>query len=136
MADRPSFADRRRLALKDFREQVVESRSQLSSMELVADNGEVFTVPHPMLISDDAQRRLEKVQALEDLDKDEDGKPVIPPRIDGKLPEPMSVRFARALLGEEEHAKFIAAGGHSHDIELAWEILIEEHKEVSEADPK
>jgi hypothetical protein len=136
MANRPSFAERRKLSLKDFREQALESQSQLSSMTLVADNNEEFEIPHPMMISDEAQRRLELVQSGEDLDKDKDGKPVFPARIKGKFPEPLSARFARALLGDEEHKRFIAAGGHSHDVELAWEMLVKEHKETEEKDPK
>jgi hypothetical protein len=138
MANRPkpSFAERRKLALADFREQAIESQSQLSSLFLTMPNGEEYEIPHPMLISDDAQKRLEVVQSGEDLDRDKSGKLVDPPKIDGKRPEPMSQRVARALLGDEVHAGFIAAGGHSNDITLAWQMLTEEYKETEENDPK
>lgn len=139
MATRParkSFTERRKLALAEFREQVIEAQSQISSLVLVADNGDEFEVPHPMLVSDDAQKRLEIVQLGEDLDKDEDGQFVKPPKIKGKLAEPLVIRTARALLGDAEHARFIAAGGHSNDITLAWQMLVEEQKELSGADPK
>ena len=139
MAARPqrkSFTERRKLALHDFREQVIEQQSQLASLVLVADNEEEFEVPHPMLISDEAQKRLEFVQSGEDLDKDEDGNIVQPPKIDGKLAEPLVIRTAKALFGDDEHARFIAAGGHSNDVTMAWQMLVREQKEIQEADPK
>lgn len=136
MADRKPFAERRKLALADFREQVIEAQSQLSSIELDMPNGESFTIPHPMLIADEAQKRLELVQTGADLDKDKTGAIKEPPTIGGKRPEPMVIRTAKALLGDEEHAKFIAAGGHSNDVTLGWQYLVEEQKERAESDPK
>src|SRR6201993_5547292 len=139
MAGRPkakkSFTERRVLALDEFRKQVIEAQSQLSSIWLETEDGE-FEIPHPMLISDEAQKRLEVVQSLEDLDKDDDGNPGYPAKIDGKLGEPLTIRPARALLGPEDHARFIAAGGHSNDITLAWQMLVKEQNELAEADPK
>lgn len=140
MAGRPStakksFAERRVLALDEFRKQVIEAESQLSSIYL--DTGtEEFEIPHPMLISDDAQKRLEIVQSLEDLDKDDDGKPSYPARINGELAEPLTIRTARALLGVEDHARFIAQGGHSNDVTLAWQMLVKEQNETAANDPK
>lgn len=132
---KPSFNERRKMALSDFRDQVIEAESQLASLFLTMPNGEEYEIPHPMLISDDAQKRLEIVQMGEDLDKDDEGNFVEPTRIGGKLPEPLTIRTARALLGDE-HAKFIAAGGHSNDITLAWQMLVKEHKEREANDPK
>jgi len=136
MADRPNFNERRRLAINDFRQQVIEAQSQMSSLILVADNGEEFEIPHPMLVSDEAQKRLEVVQTGEDLDKDEDGLVIRPNKIKGKLAEPLTIRTAKALLGDAEHKRFIAAGGHSNDVTLAWQMLVEEHTDRQEADPK
>ena len=138
MAGRPSksMTERRKLSLDDFRQQVIESKSQLSSIVLETEAGE-FEIPHPMLISDEAQKRLEIVQGGEDLDKDkETGQPVYPPKIGNKPAEPLTIRTARALLGDEDHKRFIAAGGHSNDITLAWEMLVQEQKELAQADPK
>lgn len=138
MAARPqkSFAERRKLALSDFRDQVIEAQSQLSSLVLVMPDGETtFEIPHPMLISDEAQKRLEVVQTGEDLDKDDEGKFKEPAQINGKRAEPLVIRTARALLGND-HEKFIAAGGNSNDITLAWQWLVREQKEIAEADPK
>lgn len=138
MAARPrtNFNERRKLALADFRQQVIESQSQLSSLILLGNNDEEFEVPHPMLVSDEAQKRLEAVRGFQDLDKDEKGEIKDPPQVKGKPAEPMVIRQARALLGDEEHKKFIAAGGHSNDITLAWQMLVEEQNEIAEADPK
>lgn len=133
---RKPFNERRKLSLSDFRQQAIEAQSQLASMILVADNDEEFEIPHPMLISDDAQHNLNRVQSGDDLDKDEAGEILEPFRIDGKFPEPLSTRIARALLGAEEHARFIAAGGHSHDVSLAWNEMVKEQKELLEQDPK
>lgn len=140
MAGRPavkkSFTERRKLALDEFRQQVIEAQSQLSSLVLVAEGGEEFEVPHPMLISDEAQTRLEIVQTGEDLDKDGDGEFVVPSKIGGKLAAPLTIRTAKALLGDEEHKRFIAAGGHSNDITLAWQLLVKEQNELASDDPK
>lgn len=136
MADRPSFNQRRRVALLDFRDQVIEQSSQLSSLFLEMPNGEEFEIPHPMLVSDDAQTRLEKVQKGLDLDRDDKGEIKDPPTIKSKLAEPYTIRVARALLGDDAHKKFVASGGHSNDVTLAWQMLVKEHKENAEADPK
>lgn len=136
MADRPNFNERRKLALKDFRQQAIEAQSQLASLFLEMPNGEEFEVPHPMLISDEAQKRLELVQTGEDLDKDNKGNVKEPPTVGGKRAEPLVIRTAKALLGDDEHAKFVAAGGHSNDITLAWQMLVAEQKDALAADPK
>lgn len=139
MAARPtrkSFTERRKIALKDFRDQAIEAQSQMASLFLEMPNDEEFEIPHPMLISDDAQKRLEVVRSGRDLDRDENDEIKDPPTINGELAEPFSIRQARALLGDDEHARFIAAGGHSSDITLAWGMLSKEQKETEEADPK
>jgi len=89
-----------------------------------------------MLVSDEAQRRLEAVQAGDDLDHDENGAILDPPRINGKPVEPLAIRTARALMGDKEHARFVAAGGHSNDVTLAWQMLVREHEALQAADPK
>jgi len=136
MEARPSFNERRKLALQDFRDQVIEQNSQLSSLFLEMPNGEEYEIPHPMLVSDDAQTRLEKVQSGYDLDRDESGEIKNPPTIKNKPADPYTIRVARALLGDDAHKKFIAAGGHSNDVTLAWQLLVKEHKETVESDPK
>lgn len=138
MAERPqnSFAERREMSLDEFRQQAIEAQSQMASIRLKCDNDQIFEVPHPMLISDAAQVRLEKVQSFQDLDRDENGMIKEPLTINGKEAGPLTIRVAKALLGDAEHKKFIAAGGHSNDITLAWEYLAREHKKRAEEDPK
>jgi hypothetical protein len=136
MTDRKPFAERRRLSLADFREQALEAQGQMASITLEGKDGETFEIPHPMLVPDEAQKRLEIVQAYEDLDKDKDGRFVEPPTINKKRAEPFTIRLAKALLGEDEHKRFVAAGGNSNDVSLAWTFLSQEHKERAEADPK
>lgn len=136
MATRPSFNERRKLALADFRDQAIEQNSQLSSLFLEMPNGEEFEIPHPMLVSDEAQKRLGRVEGFYDLDRDEKGEIKDPPTINNKPAEPYTIRRARALLGDDVHKRFIAAGGHSNDVTLAWQMLVQEHKERAENDPK
>jgi hypothetical protein len=137
MADRPNFNERRKLALADFRQQVIEAQSQLSSLTLVMPDGVTeFEIPHPMLISDEAQKRIEIVQTFRDLDRDKAGEVKDPPQVGGKPADPFVIRFARALLGDGDHAMFVEAGGHSKDVELAWQMLTEEQAEIAESDPK
>src|SRR6185437_8918934 len=102
---RPSFNERRKMALHDFRDQVIEQNSQMASLFLEMPNGEEYEIPHPMLVSDDAQTRLEKVQGGLDLDRDEAGEIKDPPTIKNKPAEPYTIRVARALLGDEAHKK-------------------------------
>lgn len=138
MAGRPrkSFAERREFALSEFREQVIDARGHLLSIRLKGDSGEVFEIPHPMSISDEVQKRIERVQAGLDLDRDEKGEPVFPLKVNGEPAEPLVVRSAKALLGDDLHARFIADGGHSNDVILAWEHLSESQEKLLESDPK
>ena len=127
-------AERRRsMKTSELREQAIEALGQTPYIDLEADGGVVVRVWHPLLVDDDAQRRLDRFNANEDLDKDEDGKLVVPPRVKGKLADPVNVRSARAILGDAEHKKYIAAGGNSNDIQLAWNEMIREHEEADTA---
>jgi hypothetical protein len=85
-------------------------------------------------VDDDAQGRYETVQAGEDLDKDDTGNIIVPNKIGGKLAEPYVVRQARAILGPQEHKRFIKAGGNSQDIMLAWNEMVREQQELREDD--
>lgn len=126
----------RKMKLNDLREQTIEAMGQISSMELEADNGEIFTVVHPLLVDDDTQERIEKFQAGEGLDKNEDGTLVEPHKINGVLAEPIVVRSAKAIMGDEEFARFKAAGGNAQDITFAWQEMVRDQKELIDEDPK
>jgi len=143
----------RRFSAADFREQALEAQSQIASIILIGPNdGQDYVIPHPLTIDDEAQERLEAFQRGDGLDREtllgEDGKPLKdvvgepltrikePHQIDGKILESVSARTAKAILGEEEHEKFLAAGLRSNDITLAWNYMVDEAKRRQDADPK
>lgn len=136
LSNRANRRTQKRLALAEFREQAVEAQSQLSSLILECDGGKEFEIPHPLLVDDETQARFEAFQAGDGLDRDDDGNLVIPHKINGVLAEPIVIRSAKAILGPEKHAEFIAAGGHSNDVTLAWNMLAEQVKEQEADDPK
>ena len=141
----------RKWKVEEFREQAFEAKSQLASIVLVAGDEE-FEVPHPLALDDETQARVEAFQRGDGLDRDtilgEDGEPLLdaagvpvtrirePHQVDGVVLEPIAIRSARAILGVEVHARFIAAGGRSNDITAAWEWMVEQHRERVAADPK
>jgi hypothetical protein len=150
-ANRAQRRAQRKWKVAEFREQAFEAKSQLASIVLEVGDSE-FEIPHPLALDDVTQARVEAFQRGEGLDREtilnEDGDPLLdaagkpvtrivePHQIGGKVLEPVAVRSARAILGEEEHARFVAAGGRSNDITLAWEYMVDQHKERVEADPK
>lgn len=147
-------AAQRKWKVDEFREQAFESKGTLSHMELEVgegDEAETFLIPNPAALDDDTQERVEVFQRGEGLDritihgedgaplKGVDGEPVTrikePHQIDGvKLPA-VSIRSAQAILGVEDHARFIAKGGRSSDITQAWEYMVEQVKARQGADP-
>ena len=118
---------RRQMKVTELREQAIEALDQTPYMDLEA-GGEVFRVWHPLLVDDDAQVRIDRFNASEDLDKDESGEVVWPARINGKLAEPAAVRSARAILGPQLHKAFVKAGGHSHDVQIAWTEMVRDYE--------
>lgn len=134
---KPDFKARRKMGLEAFREQALEAQGLIASIELdMPDGGESFVIPHPLTVDDETQARLEAVQTGKDLDKDEDGTFKYPLSIDGVEAEPLPIRTAKALLGDEKHAEFLRRGGHSNDVNLAWNWMAEEQKKALESDPK
>jgi hypothetical protein len=137
---------RRSMKLSELREQAVEALDQTPYIDVETDTGEVFRVWHPLLVDDETQTRIDRFNAGEDLDKDDDGKIVWPARVKGKLAESAAARSARAVLGPEVHKAFLKAGGHSNDIQLAWNEMVRQHEEsedmlgvltsITEEDPK
>lgn len=137
---------RRQMKTTELREQAIEALDQTPYIDIEADGGDLFRVWHPLLVDDDAQIRIDKFNNGDDLDKDEDGKIAFPNQVKGKLPEPANIRSARAILGPEVHKAFVKAGGHSTDVQLAWNEMVRAHTEdddvladieaVREDDPK
>lgn len=97
----------RRLKLAELRAQGMEALRMEPGFEIELEDGSTITVPHPLLIDDETQSRVQ----------DSVG----------------AIGLAKALLGDEEHARFVKAGGHSADITLAWNLL---RQEAEEAGPK
>lgn len=151
-ANRAERRAQKKWKVEAFREQAFEAKSTLSHIELEVDNGDVFIVPNPLALDDETQARVEVFQRGEGLDRDtvhdEDGEPLKgvtgevitrikePHQIDGVILEPVSVRSARAIMGDEAHEKFIAAGGRSSDVTLAWQYMHDQVKERADEDPK
>lgn len=131
----PNRAARRRaMKTSELREQAIEALGQTPYIDLEADKDETVVVRiwHPLLVDDETQVRLERFHANEDLDKDSDGKVKFPVRINGDLAEPGNIRSARAILGAEEHKRFVDAGGHSNDVQLAWNEMVRQHEKADD----
>lgn len=126
-------AERRRaMKTSELREQAIEALDQTPYIDIETDAGEVFRVWHPLLVDDDAQVRIDSFNSGEDLDKDEKGDFKVPNTIKGKHPEPANIRSARAILGPVVHKAFVKAGGHSNDVQLAWNEMVRQHEEVDD----
>jgi hypothetical protein len=126
--------NKRRMSLEAFQDQAIEAQSWLAPYILEAGDEE-FVVPHPIMMDDETRSRLAAAEADEDLDRDEDGQIVSPPKIDGRVVD-WHIRSARAILGPDKHARFVAANGKSSYVTLAWQMLSREQQEVVESDPK
>lgn len=134
---------RRQMKITELREQSIEALDQTPYIDIEVGE-EVFRVWHPLLVDDETQTRIDRFNAGEGLDRDDNGNIKIPARIKGKLAESASIRSARAILGDDEHKRFVAAGGHSNDVQLAWNEMVRQHEDdvlgdydaLLEADPK
>lgn len=146
-------ANQKKFKLEEFRDQAIEAMSQVSSILLECEDGFVVDIPHPMLVDDDTQERIEAFQRGDGLDREpvidpESGEPLLdtsgepltrikePHQVDGVVQEPISTRSAKAILGDGLHAEFLSHGGHSNDVTLAWQWMVAEHKKQVDADPK
>jgi len=153
MVNRAERRAQKKWKVEDFREQAIEAMGQTASIVLeVPGSDETFEVPHPLAMDDEMQARVEAFQRGDGLDRepvnDREGNPLLdasgepvtaikePHQIKGKILEPLSVRSARVILGDEIHARFIAAGGRSNDVSLAWQYMVDQTKDRRESDPK
>ena len=127
-------AERRRsMKTSELREQAIEALGQAPYIDLETDNPDVVVrIWHPLLVDDKAQVRLERFNTSEDLDKNEDGTVKVPHRVNGELAEPQNIRSARAILGPEQHELFVNNGGHSNDVQLAWNEMVRVHEEAED----
>lgn len=102
-----SKPNKRRLKLAELRTQATEAMGMEPGLELELDDGSTLVVPSPLLLADDIQEQVDEAKG--------------------------AVATAKAILGEEEHARFIANGGHSNDVMLAWKLMSDE---LETKDPK
>lgn len=91
------------IKLDAMRAQAIESMGMEPGMELEMPDGSMFHIPSPLLLDDVRQASLD---ALGDNQN--------------------NITTAQAILGEDKHEEFLAAGGHSNDISLVWALLSEE----------
>jgi len=101
-----------RVKASEYGEQQLEALGYPARMEFELTDGSVVVLPHEWLWSDDV---LEAYTAAKS-----------------------SIEIARAVLGDEEHQRFIAGGGRSSQIALAIGEMKQRRTEskVDEADPK
>lgn len=131
----PNRKERRRtMKTSELREQAIDALGQTPYIDLEADRDPTVVVRiwHPLLVDDPTQVRLERFNRNADLDKDEKGDIKFPATINGEIAEPSNIRSARAILGDEEHARFIGAGGNSNDVQLAWNEMVRQHEEADD----
>jgi hypothetical protein len=95
-----SSPNKRRLKLQEMREQATEALGMEPGMDLELDDGSVVTIPNPLFVSEETQVQIEAATG--------------------------AVSSAKAVLGDEEHARLIAGGGTSNDVMMAWRLLAED----------
>lgn len=83
-----------------MREQATEALGMEPGMDLELDDGSIVTIPNPLFVSEETQLQIEAATG--------------------------AVSSAKAVLGDEEHARLIAGGGTSNDVMMAWRLLAED----------
>ncbi len=91
------------IKIEAMRAQAVESMGMEPGMDVEMPDGQIFHLPSPMLVEEDRQVALNALGDKQD-----------------------SISTAKAILGEDEHLKFLAAGGRSNDVSLAWAAMTAE----------
>lgn len=118
-----------RMTTAEFEAQAVEALHEKPGITLELANGTEVYIAHPATVDDDRLADVERVQGQRDLDLedyvDENGatKQRRIDKINGVDAEPFAVRFAKAILGPEDHAKLRAGGGKSAHVVMAWQYL-------------
>jgi hypothetical protein len=120
----PNRKIRREFKLDEFRDQAADALGMIPGIEITLNDDTVIAIPHPMFLSDDTQIAVDLVQNRDDEDRDEHGNPS--GKIDGEKAVPFTIRLAKAILGDEAHERFIAAGGSANDVALAWQYMTKE----------
>jgi hypothetical protein len=103
-----------RVKVTEYGEQQLEALGLPTRMEFELNDGTTVELLHTWLWDDD------RLKAYEEAAKSNDG-------------EPRDIRLARAALGPEEHARFIAGGGKSNLVAIAIEMM---KRPKDDSDPK
>jgi hypothetical protein len=100
-----------RVKVQEYGEQRLEALGYPARMEFELEDGSVVELAHPWLWDDDVQAAYEEAKTTGEI--------------------------ARAVLGNEEHKRFVAGGGKSTQIVLAIGEMREQPKAAGDpADPK
>lgn len=147
---------------KEARAQAAEAGGFLSSRFYKVDGG-VLELPHPEFFDDDLQAGYdalkfeseswdhEEIERANPLTGDiivhpETGKPVVDRRLmqphrktvgkKTELVENFNVQFCKLLWGDEDYARFKAAGGRANQVMVDLQLMQRAYKERLAADPK
>ena len=104
-----------RVKAQEYGEQQLEALGFPAKMELELKDGSIVELLHPWLWDDKTEA------AVKAAAKDGD--------------EPYNTRYARAVLGDKEHARFVKGGGRSSQIVLAVEMM-KRREDEGDDDPK
>ena len=105
-----------RVKAQEYGEQQLEALGLPAKTEFELKDGSTVEILHPWLWDD-------KIEAA-----------VAEASKDGA--EPYNTRYAKAVLGDKEHARFIKGGGKSSQIALAVQMMKVRDVEEDESDPK
>lgn len=106
-----------KIKAREFGEQQLEALDLPASVELELDDGTSVTVLHPWLWDDATEKAVKEASTETD--------------------EPYNTRYAKAVLGKKEHARFLKGGGQSTQVALA--VALMKRGEISggeDTDPK
>lgn len=93
-----------RFKLEALRQQATESLGIEPGYTIELDDGSEINIAHPMFVDDEVQKRLENAES--------------------------TIEVAKAVLGDEDFDRFLAAGGRSNDVALAWTMMQNEAQAV------
>jgi hypothetical protein len=88
--------NRRRMRLAEMRQQASEALGVEPGLDIELENGEIVSVPSPLLAPDGAEELVG---------------------------ENKTVEAAKLILGAKDYARLIKHGGTSKDVILAWAVM-------------
>jgi hypothetical protein len=95
----------KKLTLEALRQQAAEALKTEPGYQIDLDNDESVFVAHPLFVDDSVSAAVQNAEN--------------------------PVEIAKAVLGEEDHAKLLANGGRSADVSLAWALMQSQASDVT-----